>query len=144
LPRIERDGVRLRLIAGNAFGERSPVVTYSVDVLSGCRVFSRQRDRPAVAHVERAVLRNRRRADHRGIDVPLGRLAVLAPGENVESAQMHQRAPSCLAARRWMASASVVELRFQFARAHRRAKAEWKSGKFAPIPGETEFIPLPD
>src|SRR5437763_784341 len=25
-----------------------------------------------------------------------------------------------------------------------RAKADWKAMRFAPVPGETEFIPLPD
>ncbi len=25
-----------------------------------------------------------------------------------------------------------------------RAKADWKAGRFAPVPGETESIPLPD
>jgi redox-sensitive bicupin YhaK (pirin superfamily) len=25
-----------------------------------------------------------------------------------------------------------------------QAKADWKAGRFAPVPGETEFIPLPD
>jgi hypothetical protein len=25
-----------------------------------------------------------------------------------------------------------------------QAKEEWKSGHFAPVPGETEFIPLPE
>ncbi len=25
-----------------------------------------------------------------------------------------------------------------------QAKEEWKTGRFAPVPGETEFIPLPD
>jgi redox-sensitive bicupin YhaK (pirin superfamily) len=24
-----------------------------------------------------------------------------------------------------------------------RAKADWQAGRFAPVPGETEFIPLP-
>ena len=25
-----------------------------------------------------------------------------------------------------------------------QAKADWKDGRFEPVPGETEFIPLPD
>ena len=25
-----------------------------------------------------------------------------------------------------------------------QAKADWKAGRFAAVPGETEFIPLPD
>jgi hypothetical protein len=25
-----------------------------------------------------------------------------------------------------------------------QAEADWKTGKFAPVPGETEFIPLPE
>jgi hypothetical protein len=25
-----------------------------------------------------------------------------------------------------------------------QAKEDWKTGKFAPVPGETEFVPLPD
>ena len=37
----------------------------------------------------------------------------------------------------------LVELRRKLARAHRAAKADWRAGRFAPVPGETEFIPLP-
>ena len=25
-----------------------------------------------------------------------------------------------------------------------QAKADWREGRFEPVPGETEFIPLPD
>ena len=25
-----------------------------------------------------------------------------------------------------------------------QAKADWKAGRFPPVPGETEFIPLPE
>jgi redox-sensitive bicupin YhaK (pirin superfamily) len=25
-----------------------------------------------------------------------------------------------------------------------QAKADWKAGRFGPVPGETEFIPLPE
>jgi hypothetical protein len=25
-----------------------------------------------------------------------------------------------------------------------QAKADWREGRFPPVPGETEFIPLPD
>jgi redox-sensitive bicupin YhaK (pirin superfamily) len=25
-----------------------------------------------------------------------------------------------------------------------QAKEDWRSGRFAPVPGETEFIPLPE
>ena len=38
----------------------------------------------------------------------------------------------------WLPSADPYRERFE------QAKEEWKSGRFTPVPGETEFIPLPE
>jgi hypothetical protein len=38
----------------------------------------------------------------------------------------------------------VVELRVQLEGRIEQAKQDWLDGRFGAIPGETEFIPLPD
>ncbi len=74
-----------------------------------------------------------------------GRLAVLPPGENVEiranaatRAVLLGGAPLDGDRHLWWNFVSSSRERIE------RAKAEWKEGRFAPVLGETEFIPLPD
>jgi hypothetical protein len=38
----------------------------------------------------------------------------------------------------------LVEFRVLAQERIEQAKEDWKTGKFAPVPGETEFIPLPE
>jgi redox-sensitive bicupin YhaK (pirin superfamily) len=145
LPQIERDGVRLRLIAGNAYGERSPVVTFSQMFYLAAEFSPGSAIVLPSEHIERAVYATDAALTIGGIDVAPGRLAVLPPGENVEiranaptRAVMLGGAPLDGERHLWWNFVSSSRERIE------RAKAEWKSGTFAPIPGETEFIPLPD
>jgi redox-sensitive bicupin YhaK (pirin superfamily) len=145
LPQIDLDGVRLRLIAGDAFGERSPVTTFSTMFYLAAE-FS-----PAVTmtlppeHEERAVYATDASLLIGGVEVPVGRLAVLPAGENVEiranaatRALLLGGAPLDGERHLWWNFVSSSRERIE------RAKAEWKSGQFARVIGETEFIPLPE
>jgi redox-sensitive bicupin YhaK (pirin superfamily) len=145
LPQIERDGVRLRLIAGNAFGERSPVTTFSEMFYLAAEFSAGSTMTLPPEHVERALYSTDASVNVDGVEVPAGHLAVLAPGENVEiRANATTRvlllggAPLDGERHVWWNFVSSSRERIE------RAKAEWKSGQFAQIAGETEFIPLPD
>ena len=145
LPQIERGDVRLRLIAGDAYGQRSPVVTFSEMFYLAAEFSSGSAIIAPAGHIERAVYATDAPLLIGGVEVAPGRLAVLPPGENVEiranaatRAVLLGGAPLDGDRHLWWNFVSSSRERIE------RAKAEWKEGRFAPVPGETEFIPLPD
>ncbi len=116
LPQFEKDGIRLRLLAGEAFGLRSPVVTFSrmfyvaVDFLAdGTLILPPE-------HVERAVYAPDASLTIDGIKLAPQQLAVLSAGSNSRDRSIGRRARVAVRRRscRWR-TASVVELRVQFA-----------------------------
>ena len=144
LPQVETDGVRLRLIAGEAFGLRSPVVTFSrmfyvaVDFLSeGTLILPPE-------HVERAVYAPESSLTIDGTAVPPQHLAVLSAGANVAIV-------GAAGARALLFGGDPVDgerhLWWNFVSSSRdrieRAKRDWVDGNFGTVTGETEFIPLP-
>lgn len=72
------------------------------------------------------------------------RLLIFHPGDRITVRAIH-------AARMMFLGAAALEgpryIRWNFVSSRRerieQAKEDWKTGKFAPVPGETEFIPLP-
>jgi redox-sensitive bicupin YhaK (pirin superfamily) len=145
LPQLDRDGVRLRLIAGSAFAERSPATTFSDMFYLAAEFSAGSTMTLPPEHAERALYSTDATVFVAGIEVPAGRLAVLPPGENVEiRANAATRvlllggAPLDGERHLWWNFVSSSRERIE------RAKAEWKSGQFAQVTGETEFIPLPE
>ena len=58
---------------------------------------------------------------------------------------MEARACSCSGQKARGRTSHILELRLQLQRTLERAKDDWKSGRFARIPGDdVEFIPLPE
>jgi redox-sensitive bicupin YhaK (pirin superfamily) len=145
LPALERDGARIRVLAGTAYGETSPVRTFSslfyVDVAlpAGCTLpVPRDHEERAAYVVEGAISCGVEQA------AP-GRMLVFTPGaEVVLRAESDSRivlvggAP--LEGQRhifWNFVSSSTERIEQ-------AKLDWKEQRFAKVPGdELEFIPLP-
>jgi redox-sensitive bicupin YhaK (pirin superfamily) len=145
LPVIAMPGVEMRLIAGRAFGETAPAQTYSdmfylaVDMTAGS-AFTLPPE-----HVERAVYLVEGDVSVGGSRLGPQHMAVLAPGDAVEiTAATSSRVMLCGGAPmdgdRHMFWNFVASERAMI----EEAKARWKSGGFDPIPGETEFIPLPE
>ncbi|HST26817.1 MAG TPA: pirin family protein [Rudaea sp.] len=144
LPAWERDGVRLRLVAGEAFGFRSPVHTFS-------RLFYIAAEFPAggslvvpAEHIERAVYATDAPLSVGGVELAVAHMAVMPVGMDVEiRAAQPARVILCggdpLDGDRhlWWNFVSSSRERIE------KAKADWAAMRYAPIPGETEFIPLP-
>ena len=145
LPQTERDGVHLRVIAGHAFGLQSPVHVYAptlyVDAqfpLAGALVLSPEHEERAVHVVEGDV-----RVD--GVVVPVGHMLVLASGGDARiEAAGPARVLLCggapLDGERflWWNFVASSQQRIE------QAKADWLAQRFGQVPGETEFIPLPE
>ncbi len=145
LPRIERAGTSLTLIAGAAFGERSPVPTHSAlfylhaEASAGAQI--PLPDEPA----ERAIDVVSGAVDVAGTRVARGQMAIIAAAvaptlTALSASRVMLLGGEPLASDRtvWWNFSSSSKARID------TAKEDWRSGRFASVPGETEFIPLPD
>jgi redox-sensitive bicupin YhaK (pirin superfamily) len=145
LPVVELPGVRLTVVAGHAFGERSPVAVLaqtlyvSIDLQAGCALSI-----PA-EHAERALYPVQGDLELDGEPLPLEHLAVLEPGtEPLLRATSDARV--MLLGGEPLDGPRVVWWNFVSSSRERieQAKADWREGRFGQVPGETEFIPLPE
>jgi redox-sensitive bicupin YhaK (pirin superfamily) len=144
LPAIERPGVAMRLIAGSAFGERAPVKTYSemfylaVDMATGATiVLPPEHEERGVYVVEGDV----RVGDERVAEY---HLAVLPSGKAVELSAARPSRLMLLGGAK-MDGDRIIWWNFVASSRERieAAKLRWSEQRFSPVPGETEFIPLP-
>jgi len=145
LPALDADGVRLRVIAGTLLGLTSPVRTYSAMGYGALELAAGASCTLPAEHEERAVYLVDGELSIDGEAVPAGACATLLAGRAVEL-----RAPSacrCMVLggepadgprHIWWNFVSSSEARLE------RARQDWKLGHFAPVPGESEFIPLPE
>ena len=146
LPTIADNGIRARVIAGSAFGQKSPVGMVSewfyAEVLLDRRRFRPARRRPRGARD----LRHRRRGRHRRRQIRSAAPPRLPPR------RPHHRKATKPSRLMFLGGAALEGPRYLWwnfvsSRQERieEAKEEWKSGRFALIPGdEKEFIPLPE
>lgn len=145
LPEVERGGVRLRVIAGTAFGLESPVRVHSPTLYVDLQFLRDDEFVLPPEHAERAiyVVEGEVRID--GEPVPPARMLVAAPGGDVRvAARAGARLLLCggapLDGERfiWWNFVSSSRERIE------RAKADWLAQRIGQVPGETEFIPLPE
>ena len=143
LPEIEVGGARLRVLIGAAFGAVSPVAVRSptlfVDIaLAAGDAF------PLPPAVERAVYVIEGDAQLDGEDIPPGRMVVLAEDdEPMLSADADARVVLVGGA---PLGPRQLWWNFVSSRKERIAQAadDWAAQRLGAVPGETEFIPLPD
>lgn len=143
LPVVQRPGATLTIVAGHAFGARSPVAVLvdtlyvSIDLQAGSSLTI-----PA-EHVERALFPVRGELTLDGATLPLGSLALLGPGEPVLTAASDARV--MLVGGAPLDGPRHIFWNFVHSSRERieQAKEDWRAGRFAAVPGETEFIPLP-
>ena len=145
LPVVERDGATLRLIAGQAYGARSPVET-ALDL------FYIEADLKAEATLPLPEGKAELAAYVVNGDVEIGeapvapgRMAVLDPDAScaitaLSKAKLMLMGGAPLDAKRhmWWNFVSSSESRIE------RAKADWRDGRFPQVPGEDDIIPLPE
>jgi redox-sensitive bicupin YhaK (pirin superfamily) len=145
LPVIEEPGLHLRLIAGTLFGARSPVATLSTMFYADVRLEARAACPLPAEHEERAVYVVEGTLEIEGRSCEAGQLLVFRSGIKVT---LRALAPSRLMLLGGEAMDGPRHIWWNFVSSSRerieQAKADWQGGRFAPIPGETEFIPLPE
>jgi redox-sensitive bicupin YhaK (pirin superfamily) len=146
LPEVKDNGVRARVIAGSAFGRNSPV-----GMVSEWFYVEVQLDADASApldanHEERAIYVTEGEVEIAGDKFEAPQLLVFRPGDRITVKAIR---PSRLMFLGGSALEGPRYLWWNFVSSRKerieQAKEEWKSGKFALIPGDDkEFIPLPD
>ena len=145
LPVIEGEGKTVRVIAGSAFDKASPVKTLSklfyADAICG----------PGASlvidseHEERALYLLEGTVEIAGEAFQPGRLLVFSPPDritvkalSVSRMLLFGGEPLDGPRHLWWNFVSSSPERIE------QAKADWKAGRFASVPGDPEFIPLPE
>jgi redox-sensitive bicupin YhaK (pirin superfamily) len=145
LPKIRLPGAEMRLIAGNAFGEKSPTPTFS-------RMFYLAAELDAGAtltlppeHEERGVYLVQGDVLVDGAPLPERSLAFVSSDKRIEI-QAKTRSRVMLLGGEKMDGPRFIWWNFVTSTKERmeEAKQRWREQRFAASPGETEFIPLPE
>jgi redox-sensitive bicupin YhaK (pirin superfamily) len=145
LPRIERQGTLLRVLAGRGYGAESPVRVFADTLYVAIDLDADAQVTLEPSHPQRAlyVLEGAGQLD--GTDIPPQHLVVLDAGvahalraktplKAMQLGGEPQDGPRHL----WWNFVSSSKERIE------QAKLDWREGRFGPVPGDDEFIPLPD
>ena len=145
IPTWTVNGVTIRLIAGSAWGYNSPVKTASriiyldLAFAPGAKIIlpsDRGNERAIYSVTEGLLVDGEKLEQHQ--------LALLSVEDKVEISANAQARCMVIGGKslgerhKWWNFVSSSSERIQ------QAKHDWQSGKFLQVPGETEFIPLPD
>lgn len=145
LPLRELPGAKLCVIAGAAYGLTSPAAVHSptlyvdADLQSGARI-----DLPE-GHEERAAYVASGKIKIGDDELREGQMAILKPDAKAAIQALAPSRVMLLGGAKldgerhiWWNFVSSSKERIE------RAKRDWQNGKFGRVPGETEFIPLPE
>jgi redox-sensitive bicupin YhaK (pirin superfamily) len=145
LPKIEGEGKTVRIVAGTAFGKRAPVATFSETLYCDVALKAGAKVEVPIEHEERAIQPVMGRISIAGRVIEPGSMLVLRAGMPVTIEALDDARLMLLGGERldgprhmWWNFVSSSQERME------QAKADWKAGRFGQVPGETEFIPLPE
>jgi redox-sensitive bicupin YhaK (pirin superfamily) len=145
LPKIRMPGVDLRLIAGHAFGERSPAPTFSPMFYLAAEMEAGSAMELPAEHEERGVYLVQGKASVDGTLLAEQSLAFASHDKKI-TIQAETRSRVML-----LGGAKMDGQRFiwwNFVASSKalieEAKQRWREQSFPAVPGEREFIPLPE
>ena len=146
LPTLEGAGIQARIIAGSIFGKTSPVETLSDLFYADVSLATGARLNLDTAHEERAAYLLEGSVEVDGTMFEPGRLLVFEPKRAITIAAPRGAKLVVLGGEPmdgprhiWWNFVSSSKERIE------QAKADWKRDRFGvPVPGEHEFIPLPE
>ena len=141
----QQEGMRLRLIAGSAYGREAPVAVASPLFDIACEADAGAQLVLPAEHAERAVYLLEGSAELAGLRIEAGQLAVEIGGDPGQlraltplKAMLFGGTPFGPPPKMWWNFVAVSRERIE------QAKADWSAGRFGGVPGETDSIPLPD
>lgn len=150
LPLVSEAGMQLRLIVGTLAGERSPVAVSSPMFQADLQLAAGASYHLPAEHEERAAYVASGRVQlgrgARALRCETGRLIVFAAGDEVLLTAEAGPARLMLFGGEPLDGPRHLWWNFVSSSTERieQAKADWFEGRFPPIPGESEFIPLPE
>ena len=145
LPLIEGEGKTVRIIAGSLFGKTSPVKTFSSLFYADAILQPGGSLELAAQHEERAIYLLEGTVELGGQSFEFGRLLAFSSGDEI-SIKANSTARILLFGGQPLDGPRHVWWNFVSSSRERmeQAKDDWKAGRFAPVPGDAEFIPLPE
>jgi redox-sensitive bicupin YhaK (pirin superfamily) len=145
LPLLEGDGKRVRVIAGGFHGARSPLSVFSETFYVDAALTPGARLEIPPEYEDRAIYIAEGGIEIGGDSFEEGRMLVIRSGDPVTvtasgPARVLLLGGAPLDGQRhlWWNFVSSSAERIE------QAKADWREGRFPRVPGETEFIPLPE
>jgi redox-sensitive bicupin YhaK (pirin superfamily) len=145
LPRSERDGALLRVIAGRGYGLESPVRVFADTLNIAIDLAPDAQIALEPSHPERALYVLDGQAQLDGADIPAQHLVVLDRGathalraKTPLKAMLFGGEPLDGPRHLWWNFVSSSKERIE------QAKQDWLDGRFGKVPGDDEFIPLPE
>jgi hypothetical protein len=145
LPRLSGPGVELRVVAGSAFGKRAPAKVFAPTLFVGVEIEAGRAFELDAEHEERAVYALEGEVTVAATPLPQQHMAVIGNRDTVQVKAL-TRARLMLVGGARMDGERLIWWNFVASSQDliEEAKQRWKENRFDPVPGETEFIPLPD
>ena len=145
LPLLSERRMRMRLILGESRGVRSPVETLSATFYADALLESDAKLALDFRYQERAGYVVEGAIEHGGTGYGAGQLLVFRAGDEVVLSA-REKARIVLFGGEPLDGERILWWNFVSSRKARIAQAadDWKTGRFGGVPGDTEFIPLPD
>lgn len=144
IPRVEVDGVPMRVMMGSAYGVTSPVKVYADTLYVEAHLRAGQSITLPQAQ-ERAVYVASGELQARDISLPEHSMAIVANHDGVVLEASRDSRIAIIGGE--ALGPRFIDWNFVSSRKERveQARADWKAGRFPKVPGdEEEFIPLPE
>ena len=144
LPELDVDGCTVRIIMGTCFGETSPVTTYSDTLYMECRIPASRRlaiprdVEEMAAYVATGAIEVEGRSYREGVMLIADEGQPLQLGGERDSRVMIIGGELLGERHIWWNFVSSSLERIE------QAKDDWRQGRFESVPGDDEFIPLPE
>ncbi len=145
MPVVEGEGVRARVVAGELWGAASPVPTASPMIYADVEMTAGATLPLDAEHEERAIYVAEGEVTIAGAVHPAGELLVLRAGDALALGARRDSRVMVLGGEPmdgprylWWNFVSSSKERIE------QAKADWLGGRFDVVPGDAEFIPMPD
>jgi redox-sensitive bicupin YhaK (pirin superfamily) len=145
LPLIEDHGTTVRLVLGSLYGRSSPVRTFTEMFYADATLDAGARLPLDASHEERAVYVVGGTVEIAGDRFGEAQLLVFRPGDRITIGAVSPARLILLGGdpmdgprHIWWNFVSSSKDRIE------QAKADWRAGRFTPVPDESEFIPLPE
>ena len=145
IPVVEKPGVTVRVLTGSAYGETSPVVTSSETLYLATQLATDAELVIPMLTAERAIYVASGQISLAGTVLDTGMMAILTPDtepriQAITDAQLMILGGKALEGKRHIYWNLVSSSRKRI----EKAKDDWRNDRFGKVPGETDFIPLPD